>query len=44
MAEARTVVVATDFSPTALLALERACEMASSRGDRLVIAHAVSIE
>lgn len=43
-AEARTVVVATDFSPTAGLALDRACELAKARGDRLVLAHAVSIE
>ena len=43
-AEARTLVVATDFSPTAALALERACELAKGRGDRLVLAHAVSIE
>ena len=43
-APARTIVVATDFSPTAALALERACELAKLRGDKLVLAHAVSIE
>lgn len=43
-ADAQTIVVATDFSPTAALALERACELARLRGDKLVLAHAVSIE
>ena len=43
-ANARTIVVATDFSPTAAIALERACELAKVRGDKLVLAHAVSIE
>lgn len=43
-AAARTIVVATDFSPTAALALERAVELAKLRGDKLVLAHAVSIE
>jgi nucleotide-binding universal stress UspA family protein len=42
--EARSIVVATDFSPTAGLALARACELAKERGDRIVLAHAVSIE
>ena len=43
-AAARTIVVATDFSPTAALAVERAVELAKLRGDKLVLAHAVSIE
>ncbi len=43
-ADARTLVVATDFSPTAAVALDRACELALVRGDKLVLTHAVSIE
>ncbi|MBW2272101.1 MAG: universal stress protein [Deltaproteobacteria bacterium] len=38
----RSIVVATDFSPTASLALDRALELARAREARIVLAHAVS--
>lgn len=44
MSSARTIVVATDFSPTATRALERARELAGKRGDRLVLVNAISLD
>jgi nucleotide-binding universal stress UspA family protein len=39
-----TIVVGTDFSPTASLALERAKEMAREHGARMVLAHAITLQ
>jgi nucleotide-binding universal stress UspA family protein len=39
-----TIVVATDFSPTAALALERAKELAREHGARIVLAHAITLQ
>jgi nucleotide-binding universal stress UspA family protein len=38
----RSIVVATDFSPTASLALDRALELARAREAKIVLAHVVS--
>ncbi|MBW2272092.1 MAG: universal stress protein [Deltaproteobacteria bacterium] len=39
-----TIVAATDFSPTAELALERAKELAREHGARVVLAHAITLQ
>lgn len=40
----KTIVVATDFSPTADLAFERACELAGKHGSQVVLVHAVAAQ
>lgn len=40
----RTIVVATDFSDTAGVALERACELAKAHGARLVVVNSLTLD
>ena len=42
--ELATIVVGTDFSPTAALALERAKELAREHDARIVLAHAITLQ